>query len=388
MVQRECCHVRAVVCADKKQVIWIGVFQYCFIRVFMTIVAVVTQAVNRYCLESLNPAFSHVWVMGIEAVAVTIAMYCLIQFYVQIRHDIKQHKPLLKIAAIKLVIFLSFWQTILLSFLTSAGAIKPSPKFQTPDIKVGIPAMLLCIEMAIFSVFHLFAFSYKPYVVGGKEYLAELSVSEEASPLNSSSSQYKGGFLGSRAILDAMNPWDMIKAVARGARWLFKGRKQRENDPSYAVSRVQTNVDAFTPGQKLTDFQNGSTAYPGPEGSDFHNPLKPQPYHGLRYDDEDQNLLSNAQAFGGNPHPSGLRQESSPYRTDSNEREGDIGVAQTKDDGNQVWGQTPQPSLPRAQQGGQIGADQPYSAYNQPPDTSRPPYFDPSPTDLPRGRQR
>src|ERR1700677_2803427 len=109
----------------------------------MTVVSVITQAVNLYCLESLNPAFSHVWVMVIEAVAVTIAMYCLIQFYLQIKDEIRQHKPLLKIAAIKLVIFLSFWQSLLISFLTSAGAIKANKKIQTPDIKVGIPAMLL-----------------------------------------------------------------------------------------------------------------------------------------------------------------------------------------------------------------------------------------------------
>jgi hypothetical protein len=45
--------------------------------------------------------------MGIEAVCVTIAMYCLIQFYVQLRHDLKQHSPFLKILSIKLVILLS-----------------------------------------------------------------------------------------------------------------------------------------------------------------------------------------------------------------------------------------------------------------------------------------
>lgn len=43
-------------------VIFVAVFQYCFIRVAMTITAVVTQYFDRYCLESLNPEFSHVWV--------------------------------------------------------------------------------------------------------------------------------------------------------------------------------------------------------------------------------------------------------------------------------------------------------------------------------------
>lgn len=96
----------------------------------MTVVAVVTQATGNYCLESLNPAFAHVWVralilltprddtltrlkvMGIEATCVTIAMYCLIQFYVQLKNEISEHRPLIKVAAIKLVIFLSFWQNV------------------------------------------------------------------------------------------------------------------------------------------------------------------------------------------------------------------------------------------------------------------------------------
>lgn len=39
-------------------------------------------------------------------------MYCLIQFYVQVKDDIKEHSPFLKILSIKLVIFLSFWQSV------------------------------------------------------------------------------------------------------------------------------------------------------------------------------------------------------------------------------------------------------------------------------------
>lgn len=50
--------------------------------------------------------------MVIEGLCVTVAMYCLIQFYIQIKADLAEHSPLLKVAAIKLVIFLSFWQTV------------------------------------------------------------------------------------------------------------------------------------------------------------------------------------------------------------------------------------------------------------------------------------
>jgi hypothetical protein len=43
-------------------IVWFSVFQYCFVRVAMTIVAVTTQANGKYCLSSLSPAFAHVWV--------------------------------------------------------------------------------------------------------------------------------------------------------------------------------------------------------------------------------------------------------------------------------------------------------------------------------------
>ena len=254
----------------------------------MTCVAAITQTFGRYCLESENPAFAHIWVTVTEAIAVSFAMYCLIQFYYQIRQDIRQHKPLLKIAAIKLVIFLSFWQTLVLSALTSFNFIKATDKIQTPDIKVGIPAMLLCIEMAIFAVFHLWAFSYRPYSLHSKVLMAEAVPGE--GPV-----AYRGGFLGSRAIVDSMNPWDMFKSIGRAAKWLFRDRKHRHLDVSYDLSRKTTSASG---GQKPLDVP---TAYAG---------ARPK-YEG----EESATLLANQQPFGLSK-PAMVRTDQSPYRTD------------------------------------------------------------------------
>ena len=346
----------------------------------MTITAVVTQVAGRYCLESLNPIFAHIWVMGIEAVAVSIAMYCIIQFYLQVRKDIAQHKPLLKVLAIKLVIFLSFWQTLLISFLTSSGAIKASPKFATPDIKIGFPSFLLCIEMAFFAFFHLFAFSYKPYTIGSKVYQQEMAAGDVSPP------QYQGGSLGWRAIADAANPWDMIKAVARAGRWLFVGRKKRMLDSSYAVSRTDTDE---TMGRDPTAYSNtklnplnGSTAYggakPGSRGG------RAAAYNG----EEDRQPLVREQPAPFSDVPSG--REHSPYSVgggDSKEP-GDMGVAASQYEEYDDWqrsragGQGPPAIHIRAPSGQETGVV-PYpderSQQNQPM-----PYFDPPP---PNGRQ-
>ena len=307
----------------------------------MTCVAVATQAFGRYCQESLSPMFSHVWVMVIEAIAVTIAMYCIIQFYLQVKGDIAVHKPLLKVLAIKLVIFLSFWQTIAISFFTSTGLVKPSKTFQTPDIRVGIPNFLLCVEMAFFALFHFWAFSWRPYSITSPEFLSESVPGEDIA-----SESYKGGPLGIKAMAEAFNPWDMIKAIGRAAKWLFVGRKTRQLDRSYAVPRVATdstlNVDQTgLGGNKLESLR---TEYGGP-GS-----LHPSSGGGkpLRYprngNDEGEGLIANAQSFPISGPP-GARDHSPSYLTytDTRTTESDIGVAKSIYEGDDSsWERTEQ----------------------------------------------
>jgi hypothetical protein len=159
-------------------------------------------------------------------------MLCLIQFYVQLRKDLADHNPFLKIVAIKLVVFLSFWQTFLLSVLTSStlGVIKPTSKLAYPDLKVGIPSLLICIEMAIFALLHQWAFPWQEYGEGGAG--SKYPVPGPGTPFNTLGPK-QGGFLGWKAIADAMNPWDLVKGFARGMKWLLFGVRKRENDPSY-----------------------------------------------------------------------------------------------------------------------------------------------------------
>jgi hypothetical protein len=348
----------------------------------MTITAVVTQVLGRYCLESLNPVFAHIWVMGIEAVAVTIAMYCIIQFYIQVRKDIAQHSPLLKVLAIKLVIFLSFWQTIAISLLTGSGAIKPTPKFQTPDIKVGIPSFLLCVEMAFFAFFHLFAFSWRDYTTSSKVYQQEMAAGE-------SPAQYQGGFLGIRAIADAANPWDIIKAVARAGRWLFVGHRKRRLDPSYAVSR--TNTDD-TMGRDPTAYSNtklnpldGSTAYVGAKSG---TRVGKKAGYNL---EEDRQPLVHGQPNTFSDAPPG--RDHSPYSLAGTESTGtgDIGFANSQHDEYDDWqrgrpGGQGTPAIhiraPSGQETGVVPYPDDRGQQSQPI-----PYFDPPPSNGRQGRR-
>ncbi|RDW77786.1 hypothetical protein BP6252_05839 [Coleophoma cylindrospora] len=225
-------------------IIWTGIYQYCFIRVAMTITAVVTQYFGRYCESSDSPVFAHVWILVIESIAVSFAMYFIIQFYIQLRKDLAPHSPFLKVAAIKLIIFLSFWQSFMISFLTSSSLniITPSSMIAYPDIQIGIPALLQCVEMALFSFLHIFAFPWSPYANNAAPTKYPMSPTSE-SPSANMIGPKQGGFLGLKAFVDALNPWDMVKAFARGMRWLFVGVKHREQDPSYQNATFNLNTD-------------------------------------------------------------------------------------------------------------------------------------------------
>ncbi|KAJ4389913.1 hypothetical protein N0V93_007385 [Gnomoniopsis smithogilvyi] len=225
-------------------IIWIGVYHYCFIRVSMTIVAVVTQHYKVYCESSMSPMFSHVWVLAVESVAVAIAMYCVIQYYVQFKVDLAYHKPGLKVLAIKGVIFLSFWQSTAISMASSwLSIIKANSKLAYPDISTGIPALLLSVEMFMFAILHIWAYPWQPYRVDAPQVFYPAPNANAPTGKLNEAGPPQGGFLGLWAIVDALNFWDVIKAFGRGLRWLFVGVKRRKEDISYQKNAALVDMD-------------------------------------------------------------------------------------------------------------------------------------------------
>ncbi|KAF9873240.1 duf300 domain-containing protein [Colletotrichum karsti] len=313
---------------------WIGIYHYVFIRVAMTVTAVVTQYFHRYCESSNNPVFGHIWVISINCVAVTIAMYCVIQFYVQLREALAPHSPFLKVLAIKLVVFFSFWQVTCISVATSTlDLVHPNEVLAYPDIKVGIPALLLCFEMALFALLHLWAFPWRPYAPGAKPtYYPNPDTRDINGPQRENEhSPPSGGWLGLGAIANALNLWDFVKAFGRGMRWLLCGVKRRKEDSSY---KTAANLD-------MDDFDKGDTTYrPGAKSTEhlpiahefrrstFLQPSRPPP-RPARADNESDSLIAHAQphAHDMSPprrpvHPHSPMSPISPYQDKSYEAAG------------------------------------------------------------------
>ncbi|KAI0358078.1 DUF300-domain-containing protein [Trametes cingulata] len=140
-----------------------GILQYCVIRPTTTLAAVILDYAGLYCEDSWSPGWGHIYITLIVSISVSIAMYCLIQLYMAVKVELAPQKPLLKLFAIKAVVFLTFWQATFLSVLTLFGVVKDTQYMTADNINIGIGAIAETFEMACFALLHIKAFSYKPY---------------------------------------------------------------------------------------------------------------------------------------------------------------------------------------------------------------------------------
>ena len=123
--------------------------------------------------------------------------------------------------------------------------------------------MLLCIEMAIFSILHIFAFPWRStYSLSNSDAVTAPGMGYSGRP------RYVGGFLGIRAYIDAFNVWDVVKGASRGFRWLFVGRRHRRQDPSYATNPFSDppsypggGADGAHQGTKLQPINTATSPY-------------------------------------------------------------------------------------------------------------------------------
>lgn len=188
-----------------------GISQYAILRPLCAILAIILEHFNVYCEITLSPAFGNFYIAVLQSISVGVAMYCVIAFYLELKEEpaIKNKRPLMKLTCIKLVIFLVFWQGILLQLLAIAGAIKDqNDHWSARDIQTGLNALMTCIEMAIFAVLHISAFTYRDYI-----------------PEDHTKTTHRW-----QLIVDAFNFVDFIKEFWRACRWVSVGRKHPDLD--------------------------------------------------------------------------------------------------------------------------------------------------------------
>lgn len=149
-----------------------GILQYVIIRPLTTVIAFSAQLAGFYGEGNYNPLNGQAFpiLLLVNNVSQIIAMYCLVIFYTSYNQELRPMKPLGKFFSIKLVVFFSFFQSVVISALMEYKPIGDfiSELFYNDGDKIAIgrklQELLICFDMLIASIAHQFAFPHKPFV--------------------------------------------------------------------------------------------------------------------------------------------------------------------------------------------------------------------------------
>lgn len=144
-----------------------GVLQYTIIRPATTSVALITAICGKYDEGDFNIDSAWPYLVFINNASQVWAMYNLVLFYKAVKEELQPINPIPKFLCVKAVVFLSFWQAVLIAGLVKTGVISERNTWGFYTVKMvasGLQDFCICIEMFLAAVAHYFSFSHKPFI--------------------------------------------------------------------------------------------------------------------------------------------------------------------------------------------------------------------------------
>ncbi|MBA0549567.1 hypothetical protein Golob_020590 [Gossypium lobatum] len=148
------------------QVVKFAIVQYMIIKSLTALLAVFLEAFGVYCEGEFK------WGCGYPYMAVVLnfsqswALYCLIQFYSVTKDELARINPLAKFLTFKSIVFLTWWQGVAIALFYALGLFR-SPIAEGLQFKSSVQNFIICIEMGLASIVHLYVFPSTPYELMG-----------------------------------------------------------------------------------------------------------------------------------------------------------------------------------------------------------------------------
>ncbi|KAJ6708264.1 PROTEIN LAZ1 [Salix viminalis] len=157
------------------QVVKFGIVQYMLIKSLTAVLAVILEAFGVYCEGDFKLRCGYPYIAVVLNFSQSWALYCLVQFYTATKDELAHIKPLYKFLTFKSIVFLTWWQGVAIALLCSLGLLKISIA-QGVQFKSSLQDFIICIEMGIASIVHLYVFPAKPYELMGDRFPGSVSV--------------------------------------------------------------------------------------------------------------------------------------------------------------------------------------------------------------------
>ena len=156
-----------------------------------------------------------------------VAVLAIIRFYGRMKPELQHHHALLKMVCFKGLVILTIIPTTLFTSLANYKVFFPTTHISFLDFEVGIPDLIACFLMFVFSISFWWGFSSAPY-------------------RQAASNGAKKATLG-RAIMDVVNISDILAGIifmfkamnpgSFGKRYINEGKASYEDDSEQSQSQ-------------------------------------------------------------------------------------------------------------------------------------------------------
>ncbi|KAJ0079704.1 hypothetical protein Patl1_24657 [Pistacia atlantica] len=150
-----------------------GCLQFVILKPILVVATLILYAKGKYKDGNFSPDQAYLYLTIIYTISYTTALYALALFYMACRDLLHPFNPVPKFIIIKSVVFLTYWQGVLVFLAAKSGFIKNA------DEAADFQNFIVCVEMLIAAVGHFFAFPYKEYaganIGGGRGFTGSLA---------------------------------------------------------------------------------------------------------------------------------------------------------------------------------------------------------------------
>jgi len=245
--------------------------QFCLVKPIMAAITLILQAVGLYHDGNFSPQAGYLYITLIYNFSISLALYGLFLFYNATKELLKSYDPVLKFCSVKAVIFLTFWQGVLLAILEKTQIISSAfaddqgkERLGTGTVAAGYQNFFICIEMFFGAIALRFAFPSNIYKDGQ---ITQQVIEGRTVTMQSISSSLK----------ETMNPKDMMQDAIHNfspqyQQYIQQSKISPEDERLESLRDLQVQAQ-----QQQYYHQFNQSAYAAPGNGNENNGIPPPP---------------------------------------------------------------------------------------------------------------
>jgi hypothetical protein len=146
------------------------ILQYVWVKPLLYLIILVTSVLGIYDVNDVSSTSIFVWLGIFYNMSVTLSLYSLAMFWKCLYSELSIFNPWRKFLCVKLIIFASYWQGLIIGLFTWLGMFKDVNTLKEinntsngGNLGIQLQNGLLCLEMVFFAWLHWNSFPYTDF---------------------------------------------------------------------------------------------------------------------------------------------------------------------------------------------------------------------------------